>query len=534
MTRYYIRKGSYAIPHQSSTHQTPSQRAVVHQLPLRFGSSHGLPEIRNRPLVDSRSRHPGAQTSGGPALPFKKNTSFLQETLEVFSQQAHQATEDPDHATKLLSHLLAHILCQQRHCITGLLSTMGEQDQDWKKHFELYASQLDSQRLFEPILQGAIELLDPEAPLVLAIDDSLLSKTGRKILESGYYRDPLGPPFHTNLIRALKFVQISIALPNKNNPKRARLIPVALRIIPKLAKLPKGASAQQALEHERLRQSNTVAWHAVELLKQLREFIDTQIPNGKKRRLLLCGDGHYTVESLLSELPHHTDYLGRTRGDMHIRQPAQPGESLGQPGRPPSYGEKLPTPEELRKDKSLAWEEFYIKTGHGQTRVRYKHIAQAKWPSLGEKQMVQVIVIAPFRFKKTKQGPWGYTQPAYLLCTDPAQPLQELIQTYLWRWDIEVNFKEQKQLLGMGQAQVRRTASVHSAPAVAVAAYAGLHLAYARINQGPLPALAYKPPKWYRRKPNTRPSTAILLEEIRRQAHAGIFAEPYFSDFSLN
>jgi len=411
---------------------------------------------------------------------------------------------------------------------------MGQQDQDWKKHFELYAGQVDPQGLFEPILKGAIELLDPQAPIVLAIDDSLLPKTGRKILESGHYRDPLGPAFHTNLIRALKFVQISIALPNADNPKRARLIPVALKIIPKLAKLPKKATPQQILEHERLRQSNTVAWHAVQLLGQLRQFIDTHIPNGKKRPLLLCGDGHFTVEHLLCHLPHDTYYLGRSRSDMHICQPAQPSQAPGQKGRKPSYGEKLPTPEELRKDPSVPWEEFYIKTNQGQTRVRYKLIAQAKWPSLGEKQVLQIIVIAPFRFKKTKHGPWRYTQPAYLLCTDPDQSPQKLIQTYLWRWDIEVNFKEQKQLLGMGQAQVRRSPSVRSAPAVAVAAYAGLHLAYARLSQDSPPALAYKPPKWYRRKPRARPSTAILLEEIRRQAHTRIFAQPNFSDFSLN
>jgi hypothetical protein len=138
------------------------------------------------------------------------------------------------------------------------------------------------------------------------------------------------------------------------------------------------------------------------------------------------------------------------------------------------------------------------------------------------------------RFKKKKNGPWRYTEPAYLICTDAAWSPQELIQTYLWRWDIEVNFKEQKQLLGIAQAQVRRKASVRSAPAVGVAAYAGLHLAYARLSQSHSSPLAYKPPKWYHRKPKARPSTAILLMEIQRQASARIFTDTHFSDFSSN
>ncbi len=411
---------------------------------------------------------------------------------------------------------------------------MGKQDQDWKAHFELYASQMDPQRLFDPIIKGVIELLEKDAPIVLAIDDSLLPKTGKKILESGYYRDPLGPSFHTNLIRALKCLQISMALPDPNNPKRARMIPVAFKIIPKLAKPPKGATHEELLEHEQLRQRNTVAFHSAGLLKELRKFIDTHVPGGKKRKLVLCGDGHYSVEHLLRNLPHDTQYLGRTRGDLHLCQPAQPSKSTSQKGRKPSYGKKLPTPNELRQDASIPWEEFQIKTGHGQHPVRYKHMAKVKWHVIGEKQVLQIIALAPFRFKKKKNGRWSYTKPAYLLCTDAKQSPQELIKTYLWRWDIEVNFKEQKQLLGVAQAQVRRPGSVRSAPAVGVAAYAGLHLAYARMNRGNPSPLAYKPPKWYRRKPNTRPSTAILLEEIQRLANARMFEDSYFSDFSLN
>jgi hypothetical protein len=44
-----------------------------------------------------------------------------------------------------------------------------------------------------------------------------------------------------------------------------------------------------------------------------------------------------------------------------------------------------------------------------------------------------------------------YRQPAYLLCTDPQMALQEFLQLFLWRWDIEVNFRNEKTLLGVGQ-----------------------------------------------------------------------------------
>ncbi|MEN8256069.1 MAG: hypothetical protein ABFR33_11440 [Verrucomicrobiota bacterium] len=53
----------------------------------------------------------------------------------------------------------------------------------------------------------------------------------------------------------------------------------------------------------------------------------------------------------------------------------------------------------------------------------------------------------------------------------------QLIQAYFWRWGIEVNFKEEKQLFGAGQAQVRSASSVSTAPAVCITTYAALLLA---------------------------------------------------------
>ncbi len=49
-----------------------------------------------------------------------------------------------------------------------------------------------------------------------------------------------------------------------------------------------------------------------------------------------------------------------------------------------------------------------------------------------------------------------YKEPAYLICTSVKLPVEKLLQAYLWRWGIEVNFRDQKTLLGCGQAQVRK------------------------------------------------------------------------------
>jgi hypothetical protein len=49
------------------------------------------------------------------------------------------------------------------------------------------------------------------------------------------------------------------------------------------------------------------------------------------------------------------------------------------------------------------------------------------------------------------------------------------LQAYFDRWQIEVNHREEKDSLGVGQAQVRSKHSVPRQPAFAVAAHSALH-----------------------------------------------------------
>jgi len=43
--------------------------------------------------------------------------------------------------------------------------------------------------------------------------------------------------------------------------------------------------------------------------------------------------------------------------------------------------------------------------------------------------------------------------PAYLIVSDPHLSLQSIVQHYVRRWEIEVNFRDEKTLLGVGEAQ---------------------------------------------------------------------------------
>ena len=437
--------------------------------------------------------------------------------IEIFDEQSQAAAGEAE-ADRLMRHMLAHAFCQGRHTITGLLSAAGRQAQDWSADYRLYTSELDTVRLFEPIVRGVMQLLGPDQPLVLAVDDSILRKTGKKVDGVGWYRDPLGPAFHTNLAFALKFVQISAAIPDPNNPKRARMIPVAVAIAPKLPKPPKDADKQELKAYEKAKQQNSPSNHAIALLTTLCEQIHNHDKH-RRRPIWLAGDGHYTTTTVLQNLPDGVVYMGRCRKDLNLHALPSPSKRRG-PGRPLAYGDRLPTPEQLRQDKQIEWKTISIEYAGAKIDIRIKHIQQAKWEKAGEKNVIQVIVIAPLRYRKTKYGPWRYTKPAYIICSDASLPPEQVVQAYFWRWDIEVNFRDEKQLFGASQAQVRNPASVTAAPSVAIAAYAGLVLAALRTFGFTNVPPAVQLPKWRQAKPPRRLTTQDLLYQLRHEAAA--------------
>ena len=74
-------------------------------------------------------------------------------------------------------------------------------------------------------------------------------------------------------------------------------------------------------------------------------------------------------------------------------------------------------------------------------------------------------------------GKKNYRDPAYLLVKDVEAPIEVLIQGYLDRVQIEYNHRDEKSILGVGEAQVWNEEAVKKQPAFHVAAYSALLMA---------------------------------------------------------
>jgi len=103
----------------------------------------------------------------------------------------------------------------------------------------------------------------------------------------------------------------------------------------------------------------------------------------------------------------------------------------------------LPTPEAIRKDEHTPWTTVQAWATGKKHDFRIKTVALVRWRGSG-KQDLRLIIIASLQYRLSKHSRVPYREPAYLICTDPDLPLQKVIQDFLWRSGIEVNFRDEK------------------------------------------------------------------------------------------
>ncbi len=421
-------------------------------------------------------------------------------------------------------------MCLSRHTLTGLLTSAGRQMCDWSADYRLFsAARVRPQALFAVNRRAVLEGLAPGAPLLVAMDDTVVRKTGRKIPGVAWRRDPLGPPFHTNLITAQRFIQRSAALLPPQGGGPCRMVPIGFDDAPALRKPGKRASAEQWRQYRRQAREVNLSRQGAGLLHALRTELDADEP-GAPRLLVSTVDGSYTNRTVLRDLPGRTVLIGRIRGDARLFHPWE--ASRAATGRPRKYGARAPTPNHLRQDETVDWQSVQAFAAGKLHSVRIKTLAPVLWPPAGYQRPLRLIVIAPLGYRPNRASRLLYREPAYLVVTDPELPAEQAVQAYLYRWDIEVNHRDEKQLIGVGQAQVRAPASACSVPAFAVAVYGMLLLAAARaFGLHGLPG-AIPPPRWRRGQAKARASTADLISHLRHELWADILQPGGFSGFA--
>ena len=418
--------------------------------------------------------------------------------------------------------------CTGRRTVTGMLIAVGKQFLDWTAAYQLFmGTRIDIDKIFEVSSQVCLENLETDQMLIVHMDDTIIRKVGRKIAGTAWRRDPLGPAFHTNFIWAQRFTQLSLSLHDKGLNCSSRAVPVDFHHSPSVKKPSKNATQEELLEYKKAKKEQNLSKQGLERIKLFRKRLDGQ--GAGERELLLSVDGGYTNETIFKGLPEKVTLIGRIRKDAHLNYLPETEKTNG---RKRVYGEEVPSPEQIRQSDDVPWEEVKAFAAGKSHTFSVKVVKSLKWRVAGGNHLLQLVVIRPLGYRLKKGGRMLYRKPAYLICTDNELSIEKLLQAYIWRWEIEVNFREEKTTNGCGDAQVRNEISSAKLPAFVVAMHAFLHLADHILTKKNA-NLALPKAKWEDAVPDQRPSTNNLLNLFRGYYWYGKLGKS-FSDFVAN
>jgi len=200
-------------------------------------------------------------------------------------------------------------------------------------------------------------------------------------------------------------------------------------------------------------------------------------------------------------------------------------------GRPRKYGAPAPKPEELLRDPNISFNKVPVWAAGVRRKCSVKILKNVMVRCLGVDKTATVLAIKPWRYRESPNSHLKYRKPAYLICTDPTMKAKDIPQAYVWRWEIEVNFRDEKQQIGLGKAQVRVEESVARVMQFTAAIYGLLLLAGHRVCQGHYPRL--EPAKWLAKKyPKKRYSTRDLQRDLRHELWGQYFNHGTFRSLS--
>jgi hypothetical protein len=366
-----------------------------------------------------------------------------------------------------------------RRTVCGMLTGAGL-SRLWSHHrahrFFSHA-RWDSHALGLALARLAVGLLVPDGePVLVAVDDTLFKRTGRKVHAIGWFHDGSAKgPRQVGLGNNWVIAAVIVRLPFMSRPVA---LPALARLVRKDVK-PAPASR-------------------LALARQMVSELAAALPG---RDLHVVADAAYAGKEL-RRLPQNVTWTTRLRKDAALYQLPGP-RAAGQRGRPRVKGDRLPSLKNLASTAAFA---PVTVTRYGTTATIQAAVIACLWHGAFGARPVQVILI---RDKSTA----GYDLA--LATTDLAASPAQVIERYAARWSVEVAIEDAKQIFGAGQARNRLPAAVHRTIPFTLACQSIAVLWYATAGHDPGDAREHRArAPWYRAK--AEPSTADMIAKLRR------------------
>ena len=216
-------------------------------------------------------------------------------------------------------------------------------------------------------------LLNPSVPILVAIDDTLLQRWGRKVYGCFYHHDATANSDRSAVAWGNNWVVVGIVVrvPIFDRPV---CLPVLFRLWrPRRKQIAKGKPDPQRPSKPRL----------------ARELVDLLAARLGERRLDVVGDAAYATNAWRG-VGDRVTVTSRLRQDaaLYDRRP----EPTGRRGRPRKWGARLPGLAQIAQDPATEWIDQAVRR-YGKTETLKLCTLDCLWEPLGPDTPVRVIIV---------------------------------------------------------------------------------------------------------------------------------------------
>jgi hypothetical protein len=349
------------------------------------------------------------------------------------------------------------------------------------RHFSS-ACRFLSQYKWDAIQLGLLSLglilkyLPVEAPLLFALDDTLVPKYGAKIFGRGIHYDHANKPNRPRYIHGHNWVVIGLLHYSSLFSKWLCFPILADLFVPV-----KNLTSNQPFK--------TRIQLAVELLTHIKAYV--------QKKLIVIADGLYAKTILVRyAISENITMISRLRSDAALFQKPQKVTTRKR-GRPRKYGARLSLNKLSKQQDQFNQHTLKLYGENHQLRIR---ALQALWKPAGE--IIKVVIVY---FDQNKK-------PGYFFSTDLAVSDTQIVEWIAARWSIETLFDDFKEHLGMTDWQCRIQKSVvRSVPLTCVATSLLIIWSVQQFKQNNVELWDVYP--WYRNKAS--PCIRDMIQQLK-------------------
>ncbi len=344
-----------------------------------------------------------------------------------------------------------------------------------------------------------LKFIPDDAPIIVAVDDTLNRKTGKHIWAAGMHHDPLLSTARRAVFSfGHNWVVLSVQLRLPFAPDKVWSLPILMRLYRRKQK--KGEPGRPRGERKAIGQATPREYRTrPQLASEMIALLASWVP---QRTIHVVGDSEYAGKSISGHLPDNVHLTSRMVMNAALYdRPAK--RRKGERGAPRKKGKRLPSPVELVKSKKVRWTQIRVTLYDRRVRVWYK-TCTALWYNSAGTRLLRIVVV---------HDPSGRRKDDCFFSTDLSLSAKSILELFTMRWPLEVAFYSAKQFLGLEDPQNRTPRAVQRTAPLALYLHTLVILWFA--EHGRFDAEAYRRAHpWYTRK--RTPSFADMLAHLKR------------------